>query len=143
VHEHDSERKAIMNCAVHPKEKSLAVGKENECHLLSMDIDKKPPSKTGKKGKKSQKDEKPGGEYKVSTLCSEVTVKCDDENDDGDFQKVVRFTSSGEHIVTGGSNGHVCILKVKMLYLYCSSPPATTAASEPQNTMFPSVTVNK
>ena len=46
----------------------------------------------------------------MSTLRSEVTVKCIDENDEGDFQKVVRFTSDGEHIVTGGSNGHVSIL---------------------------------
>ena len=112
MHEHDSERKAIMNCAVHPKEKSLAVGKENECHLLSVDIKKKQQSKASKTKKQNETAE---GEYKVSTLCSEVTVKCTDENDEGDFQKVVRFTGDGEHIVTGGSNGHVSILKVKLL----------------------------
>ena len=98
-----------MNCAVHPKEKSFAVGKENECHLLSLDIKKKAPAKADKKKKQT---ETAAAEYKVSTLCSEVTVKCEDENDDGDFQKVVRFSGNGEHIVTGGSNGHVCILKV-------------------------------
>lgn len=102
-----------MNCAVHPKEKSLAVGKENECHLLSLDIKKKAPSKPDKKKQKETAAE----EYKVSTLCSEVTVKCDDENDDGDFQKVVRFSGNGEYIVTGGSNGHVCILKVSKGHL--------------------------
>ncbi|XP_028406368.1 prolactin regulatory element-binding protein-like [Dendronephthya gigantea] len=109
VHEHDSERKAIMNCSIHPKEKSLAVGKENECHLLSIDITKKTQSKTDKK----KNDAKEG--YKVSTLCSEVTVKSVDEIDDGDFQKVVRFTGDGEHIVTGGSNGYVCVLKYPTL----------------------------
>lgn len=106
VHEHDSERKAIMNCSVHPKEKSLAVGKENECHLLSIDIKKNTQSKTDKRI------DNIGAGYEVSTLCSEVTVKSVDESDDGDFQKVVRFTSDGEHIVTGGSNGYVCVLKV-------------------------------
>ena len=99
-----------MNCAVHPKEISLAVGKENECHLLSLDIKKKTPLKPDKKKKEK---ETAAEEYKVSTLCSAVTVKCDDENDDGDFQKVVRFSSNGEYVVTGGSNGHVCILKVR------------------------------
>ncbi len=103
-----------MNCAVHPKEKSLAVGKENECHLLSVDIKKKAQSKADKKKKQNDTAKE---ECKVSTLCSEVTVKCTDENDDGDFQKVVRFTSNGEHIVTGGSNGYVCILKVSGVIL--------------------------
>ena len=99
-----------MNCALHPKEKSVAVGKENECHLLSIDINKTSKSK--------KSDDSAEVEYKVSTLCSEVTVKCSDEDDDGDFQKVVRFTNSGEHIVTGGSNGYVCVLQVKFFYLF-------------------------
>lgn len=113
MHEHDSERKAIMNCAVHPKEKSLVVGKENECHLLSIDMKTKTLPKEQKDDKnKKQNDTYSLEEYEVTTLCSKVTVECAEDSDDGDFQKIVRFTRDGEHIVTGGSNGYVCVLKV-------------------------------
>ena len=111
VHEHDSERKAIMNSAVHPKEKSLAVGKDNECHLLSIDIKPK-TTKGSKKKKNGEATSEVPNEYKVTTVCSEVTVKCAEEDDESDYQKVVRITQDGKHIVTGGSNGYICILEV-------------------------------
>lgn len=117
VHEHDAQRKAIMNGAVHPNEKSLAVGKENECHLLSVEIKKKLLNNTKtSKGKKGQEcNENGGNEYTVSTMCSQVTVKCSTDDDESDFQKVVRFTKDGQFIVTGGSNGYVCILNVRII----------------------------
>jgi len=36
----------------------------------------------------------------------------DEKDDDIGFQKVVRFTSDGSYIVTGGSDGRVKILEV-------------------------------
>ena len=121
VHEHDAEQKAIMNSAVHPKEKSLAVGKENECHLLSVEIKKKSnTSKTSQAKKRVETSDDYDNEYQVSTLCSTMTVKCSTDDDESDFQKVVRFSHNGEFIVTGGSNGYVCILKVRRecLFIY-------------------------
>ncbi|XP_046851204.1 prolactin regulatory element-binding protein-like isoform X2 [Xenia sp. Carnegie-2017] len=105
VHEHDSERKAIMNSAVHPKEKCLAVGKDEECHLLTVDI------KLKTSVDKTKQDKSDDAEYEVSLLRSETSVKSLDKDNEGDFQKVVRFSNNGEHIVTGGSNGYVCIFK--------------------------------
>ena len=104
-----------MNCAIHPTSNTLAVGMDNKCQILELDIKEEIQNVEKAKGKSKIVTKEKTKKFVVNELQSAVTVSADDndeKDDDIGFQKVVRFTSDGNYIVTGGSDGHVKILKV-------------------------------
>ena len=106
-----------MNCAIHPTSNVIAVGMDNKCQLLEIDIKEEVKNTEKVKGKKKVIVKEKTQEFIVKELESKVTVSAEDndskDDDDVGFQKVVRFTVDGQHIITGGSDGHVRVLKVK------------------------------
>lgn len=104
-----------MNCAVHPTANVLAVGMDNKCQLLELDIKEEVRNTEKVKGKNKTVVKEKTKKFVINELQSKVTVSPengDEKDDDVGFQKVVRFTADGKHIVTGGSDGHVTVLKV-------------------------------
>lgn len=104
-----------MNCAVHPTANVLAVGMDNKCQLLEVDIKEEVRNVEKAKGKNKVVGKEKSKRFIVNELQSTVTVSAEDgdeKDDDVGFQKVVRFTADGNYIVTGGSDGHVRVLKV-------------------------------
>ena len=104
-----------MNCAVHPNKNILAVGMDNKCQLLEVDTKEEVVENSSeKKGNKGRFVATKKRTFKITEKNSVVTVDdCSTKaDDDGGFQKVVKFTADGEHVITGGSDGHVRILKV-------------------------------
>lgn len=106
-----------MNCAIHPTSNVIAVGMDNKCQLLEIDIKEEVMNTEKVKGKKKVIVKEKTQEFIVKELESKVTVSAEDndskDDDDVGFQKVVRFTADGQHIITGGSDGLVRVLKVK------------------------------
>ena len=104
-----------MNCAIHPTSNILAVGMDNKCQLLEVDIKEEVRNAEKIKGKNKVVIKEKTKKFVVNELQSKVTVSAEDgdeKEDDVGFQKVVRFTADGNYIVTGGSDGHVRVLKV-------------------------------
>lgn len=105
-----------MNCAIHPTSNILAVGMDNKCQLLEVDIKEEVQNSEKVKGKSKVIVKEKTQKFVIKELESKVTVSAEDndskDDDDVGFQKVVRFTADGQYIVTGGSDGHVKILKV-------------------------------
>ena len=105
-----------MNCSIHPTSNVLAVGMDNKCQLLELDVKEEVQNSQKVKGKNKAVVKEKIQKFTIKELESKVTVSAEDgdskDDDDGGFQKVVRFTADGNHIVTGGSDGHVRILKV-------------------------------
>ena len=104
-----------MNCAIHPTSDILAVGMDNKCQLLEVDIKEEVRNAEKIKGKNKVVIKEKTKKFVVNELQSKVTVSAEDgdeKEDDVGFQKVVRFTADGNYIVTGGSDGHVRVLKV-------------------------------
>jgi len=115
VHNFEAGRRAIMNCAVHPTSNVLAVGMDNKCQLLELDIKEEVQNSEKVKGKNKAIVKEKTKKFVINELQSKVTVSAEDgdeQDDDVGFQKVVRFTADGKHVVTGGSDGHVTVLKV-------------------------------
>lgn len=115
IHNFEAGRRPIMNCAIHPTSNTLAVGMDNKCQILELDIKEEIQNVEKAKGKSKIVTKEKTKKFVVNELQSAVTVSADDndeKDDDIGFQKVVRFTSDGSYIVTGGSDGHVKILKV-------------------------------
>ena len=129
AHSFDAGRHAIMNCAVHPEKGStLAVGMDNKCQLLDLGVKDVIENSTEPKGNKSKGKvvRQKKRTFKVTELKSQVTVSAKDgqaDDDDLGYQKVVRFTADGRHVLTGGSDGHVRVLKVyccvTLLFTHC------------------------
>lgn len=105
-----------MNCAIHPTSNVLAVGMDNKCQLLELDVKEEVQNSQKVKGKNKVVVKEKTQKFTVKELESKVTVSAEDDDskddDDVGFQKVVRFTADGQYIVTGGSDGHVRVLKV-------------------------------
>ena len=104
-----------MNCAIHPTSNILAVGMDNKCQLLELDVKEEVQNSQKVKGKNKVVVKEKIQKFIIKELESKVTVSAEDDSKDDDdvgFQKVVRFTADGQHIVTGGSDGHVRVLKV-------------------------------
>lgn len=104
-----------MNCAIHPMSNTLAVGMDNKCQILELDIKEETQNAEKAKGKSKIVTKEKTKKFVIKELQSAVTVSAndaDEKDDDIGFQKVVRFTSDGNYIVTGGSDGRVKILKV-------------------------------
>ena len=105
-----------MNCSIHPTSNVLAVGMDNKCQLLELDVKEEVQNSQKVKGKNKAVVKEKIQKFTIKELESKVTVSAEDgdskDDDDVGFQKVVRFTADGNHIVTGGSDGHVRILKV-------------------------------
>lgn len=106
-----------MNCAIHPVNKKVfAVGMDNKCQLLELDIKEEVVENSSeKKGNKGRFVATKKRTFQIVEKNSVTTVDGDSSKTDDDcgFQKVVKFTADGEHIITGGSDGHVRILKVR------------------------------
>ena len=116
VHNFEAGRRAIMNCAIHPTANVLAAGMDNKCQLLEVDVKEEEVQVEKLEGRKAKvMTKKKIKKFKVNELQSKVTVSAEDgdeKDEDLGFQKVVRFTADGKHVVTGGSDGHVRVLKV-------------------------------
>lgn len=119
VHNFEAGRRPIMNCAIHPTSNVIAVGMDNKCQLLEIDMKEEVKNTEKVKGKKKVIVKEKTQEFIVKELESKVTVSAEDndskDDDDVGFQKVVRFTADGQHIITGGSDGHVRVLKYPSL----------------------------
>ena len=118
VYKFDAGKRPIMNCAAHPTANVLAVGMDNKCQLLEMHVDEEVKNSQTTKGRSKVVVKETTKKFTVSELQSKVTVSAGDNegnDDDSGFQKVVRFTANGEHIITGGSDGHVRVLQVSVL----------------------------
>ncbi|KXJ12602.1 prolactin regulatory element-binding protein [Exaiptasia diaphana] len=118
VYKFDAGQRAIMNCAVHPTSNVLAVGMDNKCQILEVISKEEVQNITQPQGKNKEKIiKKKVQTFEIKERQSATTV--DDSNvkdeDDLGFQKVVKFTADGKHIVTGGSDGHVRVLKYPSL----------------------------
>ncbi|CAH3108806.1 unnamed protein product [Porites lobata] len=119
VHNFEAGRRAIMNCAIHPTANVLAAGMDNKCQLLEVDVKEEEVQVEKLEGRKAKvMTKKKIKKFKVNELQSKVTVSAEDgdeKDEDLGFQKVVRFTADGKHVVTGGSDGHVRVLKYPSL----------------------------
>ncbi|XP_029192521.2 LOW QUALITY PROTEIN: prolactin regulatory element-binding protein-like [Acropora millepora] len=118
IHNFEAGRRPIMNCAIHPTSNTLAVGMDNKCQILELDIKEETQNVEKAKGKSKIVTKEKTKKFVIKELQSAVTVSAndaDEKDDDIGFQKVVRFTSDGNYIVTGGSDGHVKILKYPSL----------------------------
>ncbi|KAJ7386989.1 hypothetical protein OS493_003951 [Desmophyllum pertusum] len=118
VYNFEAGRRPIMNCAIHPTSNILAVGMDNKCQLLELDVKEEVQNSQKVKGKNKVVVKEKIQKFIIKELESKVTVSAEDDSKDDDdvgFQKVVRFTADGQHIVTGGSDGHVRVLKYPSL----------------------------
>ncbi|XP_068677879.1 guanine nucleotide-exchange factor SEC12-like [Montipora foliosa] len=118
VHNFEAGRRPIMNCAIHPTSNTLAVGMDNKCQILELDIKEEVRNVEKTKGKSKILTKEKTKKFIINELQSAVTVSTDDtdeKDDDIGFQKVVRFTADGNYIVTGGSDGHVKVLQYPSL----------------------------
>lgn len=118
VHNFEAGRRPIMNCAIHPTSNTLAVGMDNKCQILELDIKEEVRNVEKTKGKSKIVTKEKTKKFIINELQSAVTVSTDDsdeKDDDIGFQKVVRFTADGNYIVTGGSDGHVKVLQYPSL----------------------------
>lgn len=119
VHNFEAGRRPIMNCAIHPTSNVMAVGMDNKCQLLELDVKEEVQNSQKVKGKNKVVVKEKTQKFTIKELESKVTVSTEngDSKDDDDvgFQKVVRFTADGHYIVTGGSDGHARVLKYPSL----------------------------
>ncbi|EDO50066.1 predicted protein [Nematostella vectensis] len=117
VHKFDAGRRAIMNCALHPTEKVMAVGMDNKCQIIEYSSKEEVKTITEQQGKNKEKTiKRKMRTFELLEKQSQVTVELDEKDeDDCGFQKVVKFTSDGKFIITGGSDGHVRVLKYPSL----------------------------
>ncbi|KAK3737540.1 hypothetical protein QZH41_010646, partial [Actinostola sp. cb2023] len=118
VYKFDAGQRAIMNCAVHPTSNVLAVGMDNKCQILEVVSKEEVQSITQPQGKNKEKIlKKKVQTFDIIERHAAMTVDDTDVKDEDDlgFQKVVKFTADGRHIVTGGSDGRVNILKYPSL----------------------------
>jgi len=118
VYKFDAGQRAIMNCDVHPTSNTLAVGMDNKCQILEVNSKEEIQNISQPQGKNKEKiTKKKVQTFEIIERQSAVTVNDDNVKDEEDlgYQKVVKFTADGKHIVTGGSDGYIKILKVCLI----------------------------
>ncbi|XP_066930827.1 guanine nucleotide-exchange factor SEC12-like [Clytia hemisphaerica] len=125
----DTERRAIMNLDLSPQRDVIAVGMDHFCQLYRIDY------------KKENDVEK----VNLKALKKVVTVPepKDEHDEDGEYQKCVRFTPDNQHLITGGSNGYCRVFKYPTLEQRFDIKAHTTELDEidvhPNSKLFVSV----
>jgi len=98
IAEVDTERRASMSLHLHPDRNQLAVGMDHLCQLYTMKLKKEK-----------------GFDKMIISASTSVNAVPPSIDDEGDYQKCVRFTLDKKFIITGGSDGNCKIFKLPSL----------------------------
>lgn len=102
-----------MNVALCPQRfwNTIAASIDTSCYIFSLKKSEAEP-----KGDEENADTgetcTDGMKYEVTTVASKTTVFSDSKDAQ---QKVVKFSPAGYHVITGGTDGVVRMLKVSLL----------------------------
>eukprot|EP00731_Ephydatia_muelleri_P031773 Em0023g280a len=120
-HRHTFEKELIMNVALCPQKfwSTIAASIDTSCYIFSLKKSEAGPKGNEQEGGDCADGGSRAGEtcteemnYEVTTVASKTTVFSDSRDAQ---QKVVKFSPAGYHVITGGTDGVVRMLKYPFL----------------------------
>ncbi|EDV23524.1 Prolactin regulatory element-binding protein [Trichoplax sp. H2] len=114
---YDTDPEAVMNIALHPKERVIACGMSEKCQLLSIRQDTRINESNETVRRRGDGNDRVFSQVSKKLLLEPGLTVRTDFNEDGPRQKIVLFTRYGLRMITGGMDGHIRIWKYPDLQL--------------------------